>query len=206
MKTKDKILDSALVLLNREGVNAITMRSVAKEVGIAHGNVSYYYPTTDAMIEALYMRLVEELNSVIGGTTHDKIDLKFVYKMTRQSFDILYAYRFLLLDFVPIMRRMPNIKTHYQQLTQMRVQQFQFLINQLIDNELLKPAEADSPYDSWIQSAILFGDYWLSHAEVLYDGAEENKVKTYHHMFMNLTAPYLTKKGLKQLTKVLSGE
>jgi AcrR family transcriptional regulator len=206
MKTKDKILDSALILLNREGINAITMRAVAKEVGIAHGNVSYYYPTTDAMIEALYMRLVEEQNAALGVLATDKIDLKFVYKMTRQSFDILYAYRFLLLDFVPIMRRMPTIKSHYQQLIEQRTIQFQYLVAQLIENEILKPDEVDNQYDSWIQSTILFGDYWLSHAEVLYSGEEHNKVKTYHHLFMNLAVPYLTKKGVKQLGKVLSGE
>jgi hypothetical protein len=34
-------------------------------------------------------------------------------------------------------------------------------------------------------------------------GKEEDKVKTYHHFFMNLTIPYLTEKGVEELKALL---
>jgi AcrR family transcriptional regulator len=214
MTTKEKILGKALECFNRDGTDAVTVRSIATELGMSHGNLCYHFPTTDDIIKALYFQLVEEMNAQIASNTVDegnpdasgkgvKIDIKFLAKMTKASFESLYKYRFLLLDFVHIMRRMPEIKTHYQALTKMRHLQFQFLISALEKNRYVKPQRIDNQYDTWIQSAILFGDFWLSNAEIIYEGAEENKVETYWRMFMRMSAPYLTAEGLRELDAVL---
>ena len=58
-------------------------------------------------------------------------------------------------------------------------------------------------YMPWIHSAIFVGDFWVSSAEFLYMGKEADKVKTYHHFFMNLTIPYLTEKGVEELKALL---
>jgi AcrR family transcriptional regulator len=215
MTTKEKILQKALECFNRDGTDAVTVRSIATELGMSHGNLCYHFPTTDDIIKALYFQLVEEMNAQIASNNVDegnpdaigkgvKIDIKFLAKMTKASFEGLYKYRFLLLDFVHIMRRMPEIKTHYQALTKMRHLQFQFLISALEKNRYVKPQRIDNQYDTWIQSAILFGDFWLSNAEIIYEGAEENKVKTYWRMFMRMCAPYLTTDGLRELDAVLN--
>lgn len=204
MTTKEKILHKALECFNRDGTDAVTVRSIATELGMSHGNLCYHFPTTDDIIKALYFQLVDDMNAQIAPNTEGvKIDLKFLAKMTKASFEGLYKYRFLLLDFVHIMRRMPEIKTHYQALTKMRHLQFQFLISALEKNRYVKPQRLENQYDTWIQTAILFGDFWLSNAEIIYEGAEENKVETYWRMFMRIGAPYLTAKGLRELDAIL---
>jgi AcrR family transcriptional regulator len=212
MTTKEKILGKALECFNRDGTDAVTVRSIATELGMSHGNLCYHFPTTDDIIKALYFQLVEEMNAQIAPNTQNtepafrgvKIDIRFLAKMTKASFEGLYKYRFLLLDFVHIMRRMPEIKTHYQALTKIRHLQFQFLISALEKNRYVKPQKIDNQYDTWIQSAILFGDFWLSNAEIIYKGAEENKVETYWRMFMRMSAPYLTAEGLRELNAILN--
>jgi AcrR family transcriptional regulator len=211
MTTKEKILNTALECFNRDGTDAVTVRSIAAELGISHGNLCYHFPTTDDIIKALYFQLVEEMNAQIAPNTQNskntegvKIDIKFLAKMTKASFEGLYKYRFILLDFVHIMRRMPEIKTHYQALTKIRHLQFQFLISALEKNRYLKPQRIDNQYDTWIQSAILFGDFWLSNAEIIYEGGEDNKVETYWRMFMRMSAPYLTAEGLRELDTIIN--
>jgi AcrR family transcriptional regulator len=205
MTTKEKILNTALECLNRNGTDAVTVRSVAAELGISHGNLCYHFPTIDDIIKALYFQLVEEMNTqIVQNTEGAKIDIRFLATMTKASFEGLHKYRFLLLDFVHIMRRMPEIKTHYQALIKMRHLQFQFLISALEKNRYVKPQRIENQYDTWIQSAILFGDFWLSNAEIIYEGAEENKVETYWRMFMRMGAPYLTAEGLRELNAVLN--
>jgi AcrR family transcriptional regulator len=205
MTTKEKILCKALECFNREGADAVTVRSIAAELGMSHGNLCYHFPTTDDIIKALYFQLVEEMNAqIITNTEGAKIDIVFLAKMTKASFEGLYKYRFLLLDFVHIMRRMPEIKTHYRTLTKMRYIQFQFLISALEKNRYVKPQRIDNQYDTWIQSSILFGDFWLSNAEIIYEGSEENKVETYWRMFMRMGAPYLTAEGLRELDSILN--
>src|SRR5471032_510626 len=47
------ILDAARVLLATDGYAALSMRSVALQLGVSLSNVQHYYPSRDALIEAL---------------------------------------------------------------------------------------------------------------------------------------------------------
>ena len=201
MTTKERILEKALELFNQEGSDAVTVRHIAKELGMSHGNLCYHFPTTDAIIQSLYLQLVAELDALIlieEGKMMD-ITLLGVIEMSKSSFSILYKYRFILLDFVRIMRRIPEIKTHYRQLTKIREQQFQYIINELIHKKVFRAPIFEHEYTNWIHSAILFGDFWISSAEILYEGDEDKKVDTYHKIFITMTLPYLTQDGLNNI-------
>lgn len=204
METKERILQKALNLFNTYGSESVTVRQIAKELDISHGNLCYHYSSTDDIVQALYMRLVAELDALIlrGGRTVE-VNLKAVIEMTRLTFEKLYEYRFILLDFVHIMRRIPAIKAHYRQLTVMRQLQFQYIVAELVKKGVFRPPLTEMQYNHWIHSAILFGDFWLSSAEILYQGKEQDKVKTYHNFFINLTIPYLTEKGFEEIKAFL---
>jgi AcrR family transcriptional regulator len=47
------ILEAARLLLARDGYAALAMRSVAQQVGVSLSTVQHYYPSRDALIEAL---------------------------------------------------------------------------------------------------------------------------------------------------------
>lgn len=204
METKEKILQKALNLFNTHGSESVTVRQIAKELDMSHGNLCYHYPSTDDIIQALYMRLVADLDALIlrGGRNVD-ITLQTVVEMMYASFNKLYEYRFILLDFVHIMRRIPSIKAHYRQLTVMRQLQFQFIVSELVRKGIFRQPIIENQYTHWINSAILFGDFWLSSAEILYQGKEQEKVNTYHRFFLNLTIPYLTEQGLEEIRPFL---
>ena len=124
--------------------------------------------------------------------------------MTLLTYDLLNQYRFLMFDFVHIMRRMPMIRAHYQELTLARREQFRFLINEFVKNGLIRPNLSERESDDWIALATLFGDFWLSNAAILYTGKEEDKVKYYVDLFMRLGIPYLTQEGSEALNAILT--
>jgi AcrR family transcriptional regulator len=47
------ILDAARAILATEGYAGLSMRCVAQRVGVSLSNVQHYYPSRDALIEAL---------------------------------------------------------------------------------------------------------------------------------------------------------
>ncbi len=53
------ILEAARRLMSEEGAGAVTVRGVARAAGIAPGHLGYYFPSLDALLDAL-------LDSVIG--------------------------------------------------------------------------------------------------------------------------------------------
>ncbi len=207
MKTKDKILVKAKELFNELGSDAVTVRRIAAALGISHGNLCYHFPTTDDIIEKLYFQLVQELDTQLlrGGKQEQlNIDLAFLYRVTRQTFEIQYDYRFLLLDFVRIMRRLPKVREHYRALAAFRMQNFQLIMVQLIQKELARPEIVEGQFLYFVKQITLFSDFWLSEAEILFDGEEKNKISTFHALSFSMITPYLTDKGLAQYRTLIA--
>ena len=49
-----EILDAAWTLMAREGVAAISVREVARSVGLRQQSLTYYFPTKQALLDALF--------------------------------------------------------------------------------------------------------------------------------------------------------
>ena len=93
MRTKDKILVTALQLLNEHGVKSVTIRDIAAEMGISHGNLGYHYANMELIIYALYEQLVKEMDAVIGSMQFSGIHLQLVYDSNKIMFTKFYEYR-----------------------------------------------------------------------------------------------------------------
>ena len=51
--TKQKILDTARTLFNEMGYNTVSLRDIAKTVGISEGNLTYYFQKKENLMEEL---------------------------------------------------------------------------------------------------------------------------------------------------------
>src|ERR1041384_4535471 len=114
MNTKEKIIATSLALFNEQGIDSITIRHIAKEMGISHGNIQYYYKNTNEIIGALYQQLAAEFNTMISAIEQEqeqKIELANFRQSVKYSFQLMFNYRFLLLHFVEVVRRVPEIRT-----------------------------------------------------------------------------------------------
>ncbi len=59
------ILDAARVMLAKEGYAGLAMRSVALQVGVSLSTVQHYYPSRDALIEALLLQTFDRYQGAI---------------------------------------------------------------------------------------------------------------------------------------------
>ena len=197
MTTKQRILTTSLQLFNEQGIDTITVRHIAKELGMSHGNLCYHFPNTDAIAETLYDQLIEELNSILENPALlTEVNLKLLYTLSEFVFQKLYKYKFLMQDFVNLMRRNPTLKQKHQELVRSRRRLFQIGIEAGIYVGFLKPDIIPGQYENYFEQLFIISDFWLSSAEILYEGKEEDKLKTYINIAFSLIIPYLTEKGL----------
>lgn len=203
MKTREKILETALRLFNAQGTDTVTVRHIAAEMGISHGNLCYHFPSTDTIIEALYQQLVQALNTQIQQPAAEaNFDMKTALAMSNHSMEILQRYRFLMLDFVRIMRRIPAIRAHFQALMQLRRVQFRAMLDALAAQGLLQPEPVPGQFDRLIDQMSLIGDFWISSAEILYQGDPADELAHYQQLLTSLIVPYLTPKGREEWQKI----
>jgi AcrR family transcriptional regulator len=202
MDTKERILEEALKLFNEKGTDTITVRHIAKEVGISHGNLCYHFPNTDDIIYKLYENLVAELDEAISKMPVKEIDLWLVYRSSRITFSLLYKYKFLMLDFVGIMRRIEKIKNHYRQLVDRRRMEFGTAMHFLVMGGYLKPEVTEGHYAAVTEVNFILGDFWVARAEIMFDGPEKEKLNYYISLMFVPVLGSLTEKGLAQYEEI----
>lgn len=197
--TKEKILDKALDLFNKHGVENTTVRDIAAEVGISHGNLCYHFPNIENLTEHLYRQLVSELDLVFQAMTQEQPSLKYLQQSSALTFELLYKYRFLMLDFVTIMRKNEQVRKHYRQLYRQRKEQFRKTICWMQKEGYMVPELYPGHYDAVIEQLFIIGDFWISSSEILYEGKEKDKVSHYINIMNQVLLPYLTKKAHEEL-------
>ena len=194
-ETRKRILDGSRKLFNEKGFTNISIRDVAKDLGMSHGNLCYHYPNTDELAKALYYELVAVFEAQISNMSTDTIDLQQLTELTSKTLERQFEYRFLMIEFVAIIRRIPEIHSHYTSIQTRRKKQFEFILQALEKQQYLKPAVGG--FSALIETFILVGNFWISEALLL----KRHQAATSHYasLFGQLLAPYMTEKGLKSL-------
>jgi AcrR family transcriptional regulator len=63
---RQAILDAAIRLIARSGLHNTPISAIAREAGVAAGTLYLYFPSKEAMINALYLEVLEERDHAIG--------------------------------------------------------------------------------------------------------------------------------------------
>lgn len=198
--TKEKILDTALGIFNRQGIGQTTIRHIAQETGISHGNLQYHYANTDLIIRALYNRLWEGFEQMMQAAPRQvKEEIGSFRQSTAAIFRHIYAYRFIYLHFVEIGRRIPEIISHYRKNFRHREQQFLSLFTQMQDAGIMRKDIPEKILRHLVHQLFIVCDFWLSSNEITLQLNEKKALAYYEELFFSMFYPYCTPKGLKSL-------
>ena len=72
--TRQRILDSALDLFGSRGVDAVSLDEIARDVGIRKQTVLYWFPSKDALLDAVLEQVAGELVVVIDAAIRSADD------------------------------------------------------------------------------------------------------------------------------------
>lgn len=196
IKTKDRILDAALELFNAQGLEAVSTRQIAQHLQISQGNLCYHFPHKDQIVGALYQRLVDEFNRLFARIQSGEVDFGGLMISTYVQLGVQYRYKFLMLNFVQVMRQYPEIQSHFQALFQARQQQFAVFFENLLQKGWLRSDIGPEHLRHLVLLNFIAGNFWMADAEILYQGQETDKVLFYTRLLAGQIWPYLSPAGL----------
>lgn len=202
--TREIILDSALQLFNSQGVDQLTVRDIARKAKISHGNLQYHFPSVEDIVENLYKRLVAELDELFLKMTGQEVSLSLLYHSSEFTLRLLYKYKFLMLDFVSVMRKSKYIRSHYRKLYKQRKDQFGLVLQWMLAEGYLKEEPYPGHYEKVVEQLFIIGDFWIASSEILYDGKEKEKIPYYIDIINQVMFPYFTEKTFAELQKLSS--
>lgn len=196
-KTKEKILQTSLELFNKEGISNITLRNIASAMNISQGNLNYHYKKREDIVFALYKKVVHIFDETYASMKQPEASFDLLFQSSAFIYSTFEKYKFLMLDFVEIMRQYPSIKTHHQRLHQVRKTETLQAFRMLKDKGLMLPEEFKGQWECVIQQLLIIGDFSMANLNIFHPEDGQNHLKTFVQLMTQLIYPYLSSKGKK---------
>jgi len=202
LPTEKRIVQTALKMFNESGIEYVGMRELAAALEMRIGNVTYYFPTKDDLVNRLSLELAEENNRTIVPIK--EMSMKAFFEMVQQVFQNHTKYRCLMLSFVHIMERNPIVAKRYSKIQSARNQTWLTNIQALREGKYIS---ADTKEIEFLVSTIgLIARFWISEAVISFKNLTvEQQLQHYTRMIARIFLPYATVKGKRELENILVG-
>ncbi len=97
MKTKERILTTAIEIFNRHSVSEVSVNQIAKEIGISPGNLRYHYQTKEEIIRTIWNSMASQLD-VIWSDPDIHVQEEAIAGLLYNLGNLFYNYRFRYLE------------------------------------------------------------------------------------------------------------
>lgn len=195
--TEERIVDAAREMFNQSGIEYVGMRELAAALDMRIGNLTYYFPTKDDLVNRLSLDLTEANNKTIVPA--DQVTIRTFFGTLRQVFENQVRYRCLMLSFVHIMERNPIVAKRYGKVQSKRNETWANNVLALKKGKYIS-TEDQAEVDFLVSTIALIARFWISEAAVSSkDKSEQQQLDHYLSMIARIFLPYATAKGKKEL-------
>lgn len=203
--SKEKILQKALELFNDKGFANVSIRLIATELNISHSNLIYHYKTKNDIATALHNELLEKAIVLNTKAVTYSDFVEGLFESTKQGFEILYDYRFLIIDLNFILKENEALKTAFLQVEKVRAKMYQDVITSAVENKDVRNELYPNEYDFFIYQIKIFSDSWIVSSQIYHtDLTKKAIVDLYADLFIKMWFPYLTDSGREKFFRIIS--
>ncbi|AYC34625.1 TetR/AcrR family transcriptional regulator [Pseudomonas cavernae] len=109
MKTRDRILECALLLFNQLGEPNVSTLEIANELDISPGNLYYHFHGKEPLVLELFARFQEEMAPLLDPPADARLGAEDYWLFLHLIVERLAQYRFLFQDLSNLAGRLPKL-------------------------------------------------------------------------------------------------
>ena len=187
MRTRDLILEVALVLMNERGESAITSVDLAHEMNISPGNLYYHFKGKEEVVEELYAQFharvllaLQEIASQARGDTRETLAGLSVIS------DVLQQFSFISQDLLGLRERYSSLSSSIDKLLSLLNQTLTGLVGLVMDKAKVTDSTSAATLlaGNLLYTLIHFGSY----DDILGDSAVDATIE--EHLYLHFL-PFL---------------
>ncbi|WP_346828749.1 TetR/AcrR family transcriptional regulator [Pseudomonas abietaniphila] len=198
MKTRDRILECALLLFNRQGEPNVSTLEIANELEISPGNLYYHFHGKEPLVMELFERFQHELAPLLDPPADARLDAEDYWLFLHLIVERLSHYRFLFQDLSNLASRLPKLARGIRNLLNSIKRTLASLLARLkTEGQVTSDTQALGQLVEQITMTLLFS---LDYQRIL-DREGETRVVVYQ--IMMLVAPHL-KPGARHAAEQLA--
>jgi hypothetical protein len=126
--------------------------------------------------------------------------------MLRRTSAFHAKYRFFFVDMVEIARHYPKLIRRFRKFVTLRVEEYDCLLNELLEKRLLKPEPVPGLYQSLFRSIWTVSTFWQAHRLILGDQHPLIQSTSDTRQVWEIMAPHFTAKGWRELQSICVAE
>jgi AcrR family transcriptional regulator len=202
--TARRILEHARRAFNERGVAGVGVREIARELGLSPGNVSYHFPTKEALVAALIEDGHSQNNAAVA-TPSGPLDFAKVDAIIRAIMHRDLDNSWLLRDYVSVLVTLPALRPMHERMHRAREARVDSLVARLIAGGVLDEKRATAALSLLRQQILTQVFFWLPAATLAApDRDPAERLDTHARAALALFLPYCTSAGRRQLEPLLA--
>ena len=203
MKTKDKIIATAIDLFNIHGTKAISTNHIAKEMGISPGNLYYHFRSKNDIIRSISDNFSNELGSVLKIQLDTISDFSSnLTSLFNRFFKIQQSYQFLFLEGVHLTKQDSRLLDNYTNLRSLIKKGYHELLSNLVKIKIMK-RQSLNIIDDLLDAQWIIMWYWINHTILDRNTYDDFQIKKGIKLSFSIIKPYLTPIGKVEFDKTL---
>ena len=195
MKTKDKIIATAIYLFNIHGTKAISTNHIAKEMGISPGNLYYHFRSKNDIIRSISDNFSNELGSALKIQLDTISDFSSnLTSLFNRFFKIQQSYQFLFLEGVHLTKQDSKLLDNYTNLRSLIKKGYHELLSNLVKIKIMK-RQSLNIIDELLDTQWIIMWYWINHTILDRNTYDDFQIKKGIKLSFSIIKPQLTSIG-----------
>ena len=195
MKTKDKIIATAIDLFNIHGTKAISTNHIAKEMGISPGNLYYHFRSKNDIIRSISDNFSNELGSALKIQLDTISDFSSnLTSLFNRFFKIQKSYQFLFLEGVHLTKQDSKLLDNYTNLRSLIKKGYHELLSNLVKIKIMK-RQSLNIIDELLDTQWIIMWYWINHTILDRNTYDDFQIKKGIKLSFSIIKPQLTSIG-----------
>lgn len=188
-ETQARIIDAALALFNEHGTAAVSTNRIAESCGISKGNLHYHFKSKKEIIQSIFRRIVEEMNT---GWYQDHLQptIRHMAEMFARQVLLIYEHRFFYREMPALLRDDPLLMQRYRDNRHRRMGALEEFFLELDRVGELGLNHDRNLISSMVHSTWIISDNWLNSQEFLGRQLDEQSVLAGYHLILDILRPY----------------
>ena len=191
MTTREKILDTALALFNKNGTSAVSTNHIAEAAGISPGNLYYHFRNKEEIIRELFERMYattdEELKLPAGAVP----TLESIQLIVRANYRILWRFRFVYRELAALLRNDPELRKSFLAFRKRGFEGFHQLFGVFVMGGILQKSVSAETIKNLAELCWLVTEFWLNSLEISGKTVDESKMEHGVELMMLILEPYI---------------
>lgn len=193
MKTKDRILDAAITLFNKQGTSGVSTNHIAEAAGISPGNLYYHFSNKEEIIRAIFERLFADYDVTFALSNDRMPTLDDVQTLVHANFQMMWDYRFIYREIIALLRQDEILHQRYLTIRQRGYEGFHEIISVFTQAGVLIVPQDDGLVTRLADLCWLISEFWLPAIEIRGITIDQEKMQQGVALMMQVLQPYIAK-------------